>query len=293
MVRPILETMYPCRQYMVPCFLGAPGISKTAQLYQFAKDINKKVVTFILSNTVPSEVSGIRMPDKETKKMEVFDDARMASLEDGDILFFDEILEAPPMLWSACLTLIQDRIMASGKKLPDVFIVAASNEVATPGIIPASTRDRFQFIKLTFDFYAWQQWMNGLGFKVPAEMAGYIRSESEQYNILTPRRVTKLSMWLREEGDRDVKLDVISDMFDGKVASLIARIADSQPTLQEQVKAVVCEIDPDIQLPDDFERMKVADILAYLQALEQWPAIMKELGNTMYAEAEDESVIKY
>ena len=86
MVKPILESMYNCRSELVPCFIGAPGIGKTQGLYEFAEEIGVNVVTFILSNTVPSEVSGIRMPDKDSKRMEVFDDMRMSSLKDGDIL---------------------------------------------------------------------------------------------------------------------------------------------------------------------------------------------------------------
>ena len=99
MVKPILRSMYPSRRFKVPLFIGAPGIGKTRGIFEFAEEQGVKVVQFILSNTIPSEVSGIRMPDRDTKKLEVFDDARMSSLEDGDILFFDEILEAPPMLW--------------------------------------------------------------------------------------------------------------------------------------------------------------------------------------------------
>lgn len=288
LVKPILESMYECRSEMVPCFIGAPGIGKTQGLYEFAKEKGVNVVTFILSNTVPSEVSGIRMPDPESKRMEVFDDMRMASLKDGDILFFDEILEAPPMLWSACLTLIQDRIMASGRKLPDVFIVAASNKVASPGIIPASTRDRFQFIELKFDFYHWCDWFEDKYGIRPAPSFGTLISEdSDSYNILTPRRVVKLYEWLKAGDEREVKKKVITDMFDASTTQHLVEMAIGGPSPKKQIKDVVLSIDPDIDLPQDFEKLNLFDILTILQSQDSWDEIAKTLANIELVETKD------
>lgn len=288
MVKPILESMYECRSEMVPCFIGAPGIGKTQGLYEFAKEKGVNVVTFILSNTVPSEVSGIRMPDKESKRMEVFDDMRMASLKDGDILFFDEILEAPPMLWSACLTLIQDRIMASGRKLPDVFIVAASNRVASPGIIPASTRDRFQFIELKFDFYHWCDWFEEkYGVRPDYNFQSMIQGDSDSYNILTPRRVVKLYKWLKA-GVTDDKKHVITDMFDASTTQNLVKLAMGGMSPKKQIKDAVLSIDPDINLPQDFEKLKLKDILAILQSQDSWAKIEKTLANIELVETKED-----
>lgn len=282
MVRPILETMYDHRSEMVPCFIGAPGIGKTQGLYEFAKDKGVDVVTFILSNTVPSEVSGIRMPDKESKKMEVFDDMRMASLKDGDILFFDEILEAPPMLWSACLTLIQDRIMASGRKLPDVFIVAASNKVASPGIIPASTRDRFQFIELRFDFEHWSKWFEDrYGVEVPMDLCSRIQDDSDQYNILTPRRVTKLYEWLKDPEGIGEKIAIVNDMFDSQVTRLIMKMVNVVKSPKQQVVDALgdlygSEVESIRGKPVD--GMSVKELLETLQSLPDWDEVSKVLA---------------
>lgn len=288
MVKPILESMYECRSEMVPCFIGAPGIGKTQGIYEFAKEKGVNVVTFILSNTVPSEVSGIRMPDKESKKMEVFDDMRMASLQDGDILFFDEILEAPPMLWSACLTLIQDRIMASGRKLPDVFIVAASNKVASPGIIPASTRDRFQFIELSFDFSYWCDWFEGkYGVRPSIDMSAFIREDSNTYNILTPRRIVKLYEWLKT-GITNDKKKVINDMFESCVTEMLVHMVNAVPSPRRQIRNAILKIDPNIVLPDDFEIMKFQEILEYLQSMDLWDEIAAGLADIELVEVNED-----
>lgn len=284
MVRPILETMYPHRREMVPCFIGAPGIGKTQGIYEFAEEIGVNVVTFILSNTVPSEVSGIRMPDQKSKKLEVFDDSRMASLKDGDILFFDEILEAPPMLWSACLTLIQDRIMASGRKLPDVFIVAASNQVASPGIIPASTRDRFQFIELKFDPAHWCDWFEGkYGICPDICLCNLIKEDSDQYNILTPRRVTKLYEWLKDPEDRATKIEIVNAMFDANVTGLIMNTVNAVRTPQRQIKDA---LDNNTTVnTNNFDNMSLKDIMEYLQSLPEWEDIQDTLSHIQFEEA--------
>lgn len=291
MVKPILESMYSHRREMVPCFIGAPGIGKTQGIYEFAKEKGVNVVTFILSNTVPSEVSGIRMPDKESKKMEVFDDSRMASLKDGDILFFDEILEAPPMLWSACLTLIQDRIMASGRMLPDVFIVAASNPVASPSIIPASTRDRFQFIELAFDADHWRQWFKDIYHVDPKSIVDYIKEDSDQYNILTPRRATKFYTWLADKQDNEsfeTKLGIIASMFDMVIACLFKDLVNYIPSPQEQIKTVMDSLNIDSSVTKNFEDMSLKSIMEVLQSMPEWEEIQQALATTDFKEQPEE-----
>ena len=294
MVKPILRILYEQRKEMVPCFIGAPGIGKTQGIYEFAEEIGANVVTFILSNTVPSEVSGIRMPDQESKKLEVFDDSRMASLQDGDILFFDEILEAPPMLWSACLTLIQDRIMASGRKLPDVFIVAASNPVASPAIIPASTRDRFQFIELEFDSDHWCEWFRQKYHADPGKITKKIREDSDQYNILTPRRVVKLYETLKAVHDsremtanyRQVVENMIVSMFDVQVYKELLAIVKQKASPQEQISKAIeemCIADREV-IAYNVKGMSLKEIMQYLSQLPEWDEIQLVLANVQFEE---------
>lgn len=286
MVKPILESMYNCRSELVPCFIGAPGIGKTQGLYEFAEEIGVNVVTFILSNTVPSEVSGIRMPDKDSKRMEVFDDMRMSSLKDGDILFFDEILEAPPMLWSACLTLIQDRIMASGRRLPDVFIVAASNQVASPGIIPASVRNRFQFIELQFDRYHWSKWFKDRYHVDPSPVCSYIKEDSDQYNILTPREVVKLYTWLVGDGDMNIKKKVITAMFDAVICEKLLDLVKRNKTPQEQIAEAL----KSTTNTADFEHMSLKEIMEFLQQQPEWNEMQDILASISFDEGEKEDI---
>ena len=281
-VCPVTISMYGSG--LVPLFLGAPGINKTQGIQEAARKLGVNVTTFILSNTVPSEISGIRMPDNETKKLEVFDDKRMANLKDGDILFFDEILEAPPMIWSAILTLLQDRVMASGRKLPDVMIVAASNPVASPAIIPPSVRDRFLFINVNFDWAAWKSWLKRThDIDVCTSLVNRIQKDSNTYNILTPRKATKLLLWLRDVS-RDpeqfiLAKRVIANAFDEALVDILEEIVNNK-SFNQQIREAILDVN-DVELPEDFNDWTASAVLEYLQAMDKWPEIERALATTM------------
>lgn len=148
----LLDSTWHARDIIVPCLIGPVGIGKTAAVDQHARNVGAgKVVTIIVSQILPNEVSGITMPVNESKSMEIFDHARLSSLEDGDILFFDELFEGAPHVLSACLTLIESRMLMSGKKLPDIQIIAATNPTVAPAAIKPSVRQRFMFCKFKED----------------------------------------------------------------------------------------------------------------------------------------------
>lgn len=279
LVESIMDSMYPSRDKKVPLFIGDPGIAKTRGIFGFAQKKGVKVVQFILSNTIPSEVSGIRMPDRDTKKLEVFDDSRMASLQDGDILFFDEILEAPPMLWSACLTLIQDRVMASGRPLPDVMICAASNPVAAPGLIPPSVRDRFDIIELEFDFDDWRSWFWETHGADPRKIRGRLQGDSDQYNILSPRKFTSSYLWAKTEHDAGHDMDIVQKVltaeFDAVVAEVIMEMAAERDD-EKMILDAVERLNVDVSALRD---KSLNEILEELQLMDEWPEIEAALGS--------------
>lgn len=272
----LLESIYPVRQEVIPCLLGDPGIGKTQAIHQFAEKHGVKVVTFILSHALPSEVSGIRMPDLEHDELRVLDDAKMMSLEDGDILFFDELLEAPQQLWSAVLTLLQDRTMASGRKLPDVMIVAASNKTATAKQIPQSTRDRFMWIDLKFDFNSWSKWFKEKFDVCPVSSLSYLFFQDNGYNILTPRKFTKLYEWLDKNEWSGIAKETVEEMFGrvcyDKLYSTHMNVSDKQQ-LVDAIKEMKL-----VELPPEFELMSVEDIAKILMAREDWNEIATKLA---------------
>jgi MoxR-like ATPase len=129
-IKEVLEGIYSnpeLRKSIIPLFIGNPGLSKTVQIEEFAREKGVKLVTLITSQLSPMEVSGLIMPNRDTRTIEYYDSESLLSLRDGDILFLDEILNGSPIVLAAMLTLLASRTMISGKPLPDVTIIAAAN----------------------------------------------------------------------------------------------------------------------------------------------------------------------
>ena len=198
-----LGSAYKARREIVPCLLGRPGIGKTQAVHQHARNVGAgKVVTIIASQVLPNEVSGITMPVDSERSMEIYDHARLSSLEDGDILFFDELLEADRSVLSACLTLIESRQMMSGKMLPDVQIVAATNETLSPAQIKESIRQRFIWLPVAIDTcwyvdhickkYNFSSKSKEL---LDKSMRKNLWKGELSWNTITPRTYTKLIEW--------------------------------------------------------------------------------------------------
>lgn len=202
-----IKLAYAKRDEIVPCLLGAPGIGKTQCVEQLAEELGVNLVTIIASQVLPSEVSGIPMPVTETHSLDVFDHVKLSSLKDGDILFLDELLEGDPMVLSAMLTLIESRQMMSGRKLPDVMIVAATNETKTPKQVQASLRQRFFWIRVEYDSTVFRKYLAeryGRSEEACAELSLAVeQATSSRWNYMSPRTLVKVLDWLEPMDDSD------------------------------------------------------------------------------------------
>lgn len=207
----LIRAAYERRDEIVLCLLGAPGIGKTEAVERFAKEKGVNVTHLILSQVMPNEISGITMPVPETHSMSVFDNDRLASMKDGDILFLDEVLKAQQPVLSACLTLVQERRMMSGRKLPDVMIVAAANPLPTPVALPLEIRQRFMFVNVKFYDEEWLDYMleeHGIDMRnvIPFLVTD---GRSTDWNALTPRSATKIVEWIKAVIDDGEMLDSV------------------------------------------------------------------------------------
>ena len=285
----ILESAWSMRSEIVPCLIGAPGIGKTQGIYRFAEKKGAKVVEIIASQILPNEVSGITMPVADTHSMEIYDHARLSSLKDGDILFFDELLQAPPQTLSACLTLIQERRLMSGKKLPDIMIVAATNPLNSPTMLPLSIRQRFMFIDVVFSSNDYIDYMKREHcIDVNSKLLHKIVDESDQYNALTPRTLTKLFQWANAAGVEDKGFMLaVETMFD---EVLYEDIVDSmRGSERTQVVRAIKNYLEDNNLEDDGITDKVInadlrDMLGIIESLPNGQEILEYLGATEYKE---------
>lgn len=239
----LLESAYEMRKEIVPLLMGEPGIGKTQGVYDFAERKGVKVVELYLSQMSPLEISGMTMPDEADHSMQVFDSKRLDGLEDGDVLFLDELLQAPQQVLAACLTLIQERRMLSGKMLPDVFIVAAANPIENMETrIPLSIRQRFMAVEVGFDDEAWAMYMQDRGMLAKVDDIAFVNGSShgDRFNRCTPRSLTKLCEWYFSAKDKGFVLKAIEDMFgeDAKdvVDGIYARSVD--PVKKDLVSAI-------------------------------------------------------
>lgn len=118
---------------VIPCFVGQPGIGKTAQVKAWAKEHGRTVETLCLSMIEPGEFLGIPMP----KVINGIDTVVYAApnwfvkLTDKSILFLDEISNARPDIRSDFLTLLSDRRL-NERVLPEgCMIVCACNPISS------------------------------------------------------------------------------------------------------------------------------------------------------------------
>jgi len=196
-IKKVLERVYEnkeLRRSIVPLFIGNPGLGKTVLIDEFAKEKGVQLVELITSQMSPFEISGIAMPDKDLKKMIYYNFDKLENLKDGDILFFDELLNGNPIVLNACLTILEQRKLISGKPLPDILICAAANPQGMTPLTP-QIKERFVWYDVKFDKAMWIKYMQDKYFVSPSignKLSKLISDEGfTGNNFYTPRSVDK------------------------------------------------------------------------------------------------------
>ena len=197
-IKEVLEKIYEneeLRQTCIPLFLSSPGIGKTEIIKQFAVEKGVRCLDIIASQLMPHEVSGMLLPVHAQKEVEYFDTKMFTSLQDGDILFFDELLNANTMVLNACLTILENRELISGKKLPKIMIVAAANPQGATIITP-QIKERFIWYNINFDKNAWKKYLSKFMItdEIFEQLCVLIQNESfnsSEKNYFTPRSIVK------------------------------------------------------------------------------------------------------
>lgn len=298
-----VRAAWSARGYVVPCLVGPPGIGKTAAVRQFAESLGEghKVVVINAQRCIPSEVTSMTMPDQETRRMVLYNSEQLESLNDGDILFLDELLEAHRNVLSVLLTLIESRIKPDGTPLPDIMIVAATNETIPPGQLPLNIRQRFVFKKFDIDRegtkdYVWQRFCVDVG-----GLCRHLTAEGETYNVMTPRSFTKMIQWLDESEDRRATSMLIDSIWGSSIGTTIRQCLDERDEIRKnperQVRDALKEITEDrgIDVACDFDNDSMQDIISKLQALPEWDEVAKLLAKMELDEddKEDDDEIEF
>lgn len=197
-IKAYLDILDQHRDEMALALMSDPGLSKTSQCKQWCEEHGRQYFEFITSQRMPSEISGMAMPDTDTKRMKIYDFDYLLDMKDGDVLAFDEFTNGNIMTLNACLTLIQERNMMSGRKLPSILIVAMGNPQGKCDMLP-QTKQRFLWLNVKFDEEAWCEWVKQELNIVPTQkLIDIIKStyrsgfEVQDYNYMTARTVTNL-----------------------------------------------------------------------------------------------------
>ena len=277
-IKDVMNMLDKTRKDMSVCFLGPPGIGKTQGIYDWAKEHDRNVVTIIASQCLPSEVAGFVMPDSDGKHSTIYDPRRLADMKDGDILFFDELLTAPTSVLSACLTLIQERTMMSGRKLADVIIVAAANPLGSAAQIPLPIRQRFTFIGIDWSANEWSKYIRErYEIDVPDYIKRCIVVKGNSYNVLTPRSATKMIELVTkissEDDKRSARLIIQHAFNDVNLTDSFLEIYDqmSKPKAEDLVIKSI----GDLGLDKEREK-KLVDLLSNA-ALQDFMNILREI----------------
>ena len=317
-----IKSAWPARKYIVPCLEGPAGIGKTAANRQAALELKDegmatgKVVTIIASQILPNEVSGITMPVVESKAMEIFDHFRLSSLKDGDILFFDELLEADQLVLSACLTLIESRELMSGRKLPDVMIVAATNPTIKPNMLKENIRQRFLWRKFGLDRTGCREYIiKTCGFDPGDELINRLAETGEEYNILTPRSLTKMAQWMSEAKDeKEAKLIAVNmdacwkmqvgtklmEAFLDKFNSPMVQVRRAIRFALKENNVTCGDIDDvaegmgSLMYDDDmFEQTSMAELMEVLKKLPNWDKVEQQLATMAMTNTDDSNAVNF
>lgn len=197
-IKTYLDILDQHRDEMALALMSDPGLSKTSQCKQWCEEHGRQYFEFITSQRMPSEISGMAMPDADTKRMKIYDFDYLLDMKDGDVLAFDEFTNGNIMTLNACLTLIQERNMMSGRKLPSILIVAMGNPQGKCDMLP-QTKQRFLWLNVKFDEETWCDWIKKELNVVPTRkliniIKGTYKSGFgiQDYNYMTARTVTNL-----------------------------------------------------------------------------------------------------
>lgn len=227
---------------MALALMSDPGLSKTSQCKQWCEEHGRQYFEFITSQRMPSEISGMAMPDSDTKRMKIYDFDYLLDMKDGDVLAFDEFTNGNIMTLNACLTLIQERNMMSGRKLPSILIVAMGNPQGKCDMLP-QTKQRFLWLNVKFDDETWCEWCEKELNVIPTQKLLNVIHKTyngefypQDYNYLTARTITNLLKLAKTVDKFNPIWDNMFGVSSGLVEELYKSISNNPDSKMEDLE---------------------------------------------------------
>jgi len=243
------------RAGVVPYIMSSPGMSKSAQIAQLAKENKLKLIDIRLAQCEPSDLNGLPFMNHETNKAQFFP-FDMYPLEgqevpdgyNGWLLLLDELGQAPVSVQSAAFKLILDRQVGMHNLHPKVAIVAAGNlKSDKAGVSKMSTalQSRMAHFELEMDHESWIDWANQN--EVDHRIISYINFNPKHlhnfnpnhtdYTFACPRTWEFLSNIIKNEETLDPNnLNIYSSVIGEGVARefyAYTQIFEDLPTIKE------------------------------------------------------------
>ena len=247
------------------CFIGNPGLGKTAQTRAFCDSINHHCEVIILGRIPSVDVGGMYAPDFDRGELKHMITRRLlggiqaAEGKDGVCIFFDEFGNTMEDQQTAIQSIVEDRVL-EGYPVPDnvwyAFATNPSDSNCGSHEIVRSMLDRMVMLKIDQDevmgniFPAWMEWAIGEGQIDPTitsffewnkggengELFHHFDPASDEMAQPNPRSWTKLSRLMDHEPSND-SLNLIGRLTVGEAAytqyAAYRHLATTLPTAEE------------------------------------------------------------
>lgn len=237
---------------------GPPGIGKSDVVAQIGQATNRPIIDIRLALWDPTDIKGMPYLDAETQLMNWSPPSEFPQNADSDaILFFDEIVSAPPAVQAAAYQLILNRRVGRYVLPQNVDIVAAGNREGDRGVtykMPAPLASRFIHLEMSVSNDDWQDWAVANG--VHADVVGYLGFAKQDLMDFDPKSASKafacprtwafVSELLKDDDDDyEVLMNLVSGAVgDGVAAKFMAhrKVCSKMPKPADILEGKVKEL---------------------------------------------------
>lgn len=277
------NTTNAIEDYIAINLVSSPGQGKTAMVKAAAARAGVPCKTVVLFDRDLPEVSGIYMPDAETKTTVRFKPEDMPTAPNG-VYFIDEMTQAAMSLQCAASRQVYDRQIGEHHIPAGTTIIMAGNRTSDKAgatAMPTHLKNRVIHLFLQADVDAWQEWAaaNGIHGAIrtcikfrPGLLSDF---QKDQYAFCTPRSWNTANNVLKLGLEPDLEHVMLSGAIgQGAAAELIGVVK----MWRKLVPAEAILADPEgVALPDREDRAYPSIMYATMVALGQRVA-KKQMG---------------
>ncbi|MGC8766415.1 MAG: AAA family ATPase [Brevinematia bacterium] len=202
--------------------LGHPGCGKSTMAKELAQEFGLPLIDIRLAHEDPAELTGVRVPDKDTSKLVVYVPDWVPT-DKPVFLFLDEINAGVTKLHQACAyQIVLDRRAKSVPFHPETKVIAAGNleednAIVTP--LSQALNNRFVHFELVPDIDCWLDWAKNVGITPVTRAYIAFRGIKGLYNntgeraFPSPRSIEMADKVYREAKKAGLKKDEIRDLI--------------------------------------------------------------------------------